>query len=84
MPDFESIYKIIQAGGPVAIAALLFYMWREERIEKAKIRELHEALQGKILENAMAQVQATTKMEGAIVSLKDVLNIVLQKLNSGG
>lgn len=62
------------------LAVILLYFWRNERDEKLALRANHEALQIKLLENTVAQVQATTKMEGAITALKDVLTQFLNKL----
>lgn len=77
------IIDTLKSGGPFAISVLLFYMWREERRDKTSIREAHEQLQSKVLENAVVQTQATTKMEGAITALKDVLTQFLASMHGG-
>jgi hypothetical protein len=78
--ELAALLQTMQAGGPYVLAVILLYFWRNERDEKLALRANHEALQIKLLENTVAQVQATTKMEGAITALKDVLTQFLNKL----
>jgi hypothetical protein len=80
-PGIGIVYEVLRTGGPFAVSVLLFYMWREERKEKNSLREDHEKLQGRVLENAIAQTQAMTKLEASIIGLKDVLNTVLNRLS---
>jgi hypothetical protein len=81
MTELQQIYNILQAGGPVAVAALLFYMWREERKEVHRLQKNNDQLQEKTMENAVAQIQATTKMESAIIALKDLLSQFINKMS---
>ena len=79
--DLISIINTFQTGGPYVLAGILYYLWREERKEKLDLRAKHEQLQARLLENSIAQVQATTKMESAIVALKDILNQFLSRMS---
>ena len=78
--ELMAIMDAFKAGGPYVLAAILFYFLREERKEKLDLRNQHEQLQLKILENTVAQVQASAKMEAALTGLKDVLTQVLSRI----
>lgn len=70
MTDLTTIAAWLQATGPYGLVAVLGWaFWRMNERKDAAIRELYE----QIVELGRVQTAAVTKMEAALVALKDAL-----------
>ena len=70
------LLEYILQGGPVGIAALLFWLLQQERKERKEA-------QSKLMEVSNALIEHATKTEGAIVGFTDLLKsvkVTLEKL----
>jgi len=72
MDAVVAIQKMLETGGPWAVAALGIgaYIWE---------RRENKALQKAVMELATAQVQATLKQEVAVTTLKELLMTFISK-----
>lgn len=70
-PELTSIATWLQATGPYGLVAVLGWaFWRMNERKDAAIRELYE----QVAELSRAQTMAITKMESALVALKEAIN----------
>lgn len=65
MEGLKAIVEVLAAGGPTAMAAVFALAWWLERRENRR-------MQKEVLDLAVAQVQASVKMETTMSGLKDV------------
>ena len=72
MENFDEIVKLLQTSGPAVVAVLLLYVWWDSRKE-------NKVLQQEIIKIANEQIRATTKVESALVSLKEVIDRFLNQ-----
>ena len=70
MENFTSIASWLSATGPYGLVAVLG--WAFWRVNEKKDAQLHE-LFDKVAEMGRAQTEAVTKVEAALVALKDVI-----------
>jgi hypothetical protein len=69
-PELGSIATWLQATGPYGLVAVLGWaFWRMNERKDAAIRELYE----QVAELSRVQTAAITKMESALVALKDAI-----------
>jgi hypothetical protein len=70
MDTFTSIATWLQATGPYGLVAVLGWaFWRINEKKDAALRELHDRL----AEMCRAQTEAVTKVEAALVALKNAI-----------
>ena len=70
MNEFSTIATWLQATGPYGLVAVLGWaFWRINEKKDAMLRELHDRL----AEMCRAQTEAVTKVEAALVALKDAI-----------
>lgn len=74
-----SIYDLLKAGGPLAMSALLFFMWWMERRRGLREQERTQQLEDKLLDLATAQTQATVKLEASITAMQNLLTQVVTR-----
>ena len=72
MENFDEIVKLLQTSGPAVVAVLLLYVWWDSRKE-------NKVLQQEIIKIANEQIRATTKVESALISLKEVIDRFLNQ-----
>jgi hypothetical protein len=76
MQDFTSVATWLQATGPYGLVAVLGWaFWRVNEKKDAALRELHDRL----AEMCRAQTEAVTKVEAALVALKDAIEDIRDK-----
>jgi hypothetical protein len=76
MDGFSSIASWLQATGPYGLVAVLGWaFWRINEKKDAALRELHDRL----AEMCRAQTEAVTKVEAALVALKDAIEDMRDK-----
>ena len=69
-PEFTALATWLQATGPYGLVAILGWaFWKVNDRKDAAIRELYE----QVAELSRAKTMAITKMESALVALKDVV-----------
>ena len=68
MQDFTSVATWLQATGPY-VAVLAWAFWKVNEKKDAQLRELFD----KVAEMGRAQTEAVTKVEAALVALKDAI-----------
>jgi hypothetical protein len=70
MNEFSTIATWLQATGPYGLVAVLGWaFWRINEKKDAALRELFD----KVAEMGRAQTEAVTKVEAALVALKDAI-----------
>jgi hypothetical protein len=70
MQDFTSVATWLQATGPYGLVAVLAWaFWKVNEKKDAQLRELFD----KVAEMGRAQTEAVTKVEAALVALKDAI-----------
>ena len=70
MDTFTNIATWLQATGPYGLVAVLGWaFWRINEKKDAALRELHDRL----AEMCRTQTEAVTKVEAALVALKDAI-----------
>ncbi len=70
-PELTSIATWLQATGPYGLVAVLGWaFWRMNERKDAAIRELYE----QVGELSRAQTAAITKMEAALIALKEAIS----------
>lgn len=68
MGDVQPLLDLVkQAGGPLALAAVFYYLWRQEREERLKAQERERDLTRELLK----QIETTVKSINAIRSLRN-------------
>ena len=71
MDNIKEMVTLISTGGPAVTAALFLWCWWNEKKE-------NRALQKELLALSVSQVRASTKMEAAMIALKDVIDRLMQ------
>lgn len=70
MENFSSVATWLSATGPYGLVAILGWaFWRINEKKDAALRELHDRL----ADMCRAQTEAVTKVEAALVALKDAI-----------
>jgi hypothetical protein len=70
MDTFTSVATWLQATGPYGLVAVLGWaFWRVNEKKDAQLRELFD----KVAEMGRVQTEAMTKVEAALVALKDAI-----------
>ena len=70
MNEFSGIATWLQATGPYGLVAILGWaFWRINERKDAALRELYE----RVAEMGRVQTEAVTKVEAALVALKDAI-----------
>jgi len=68
--EFTSIATWLQATGPYGLVAVLGWaFWRTNEKKDAALRELYD----RVAEMGRAQTEAVTKVEAALVALKEAI-----------
>lgn len=70
MDNVKELVGLIATGGPAVLATIFLWAWWNERKE-------NRALQKSLLALSIAQIKASTKLESAMVALKDVIRRAL-------
>ena len=70
MQDFTTVATWLQATGPYGLVAVLAWaFWKVNEKKDAQLRELFD----RVAEMGRAQTEAVTKVEAALVALKDAI-----------
>lgn len=78
--DLQQLYTLLKEGGPIAMAAIFAFMWWLERQGAQAARDRQAALEDRILELAVAQTAAVSKLDPALSNLKEILTQILNRL----
>ena len=76
----SNLLELIQLGGPAAVSMVLFFVWWLDRKAMRKLNQRNTELENKILEIAVAQAEASTRLEGTVSRLESTLNQLLSRI----
>ncbi len=71
--DPVKLFELLKTGGPLAISAVVLFIWWLERKGRKEERDRNIELESQLLDLSIAQTEAVTKFDATLSSLKEYL-----------